>query len=339
MKNRFLSGSAVFLLLVLILLASLSCRRKTSVDDLQKMTQKELQKEKLRQEIRKLGGVWGKIMSCAPFFTAIAAVAGVFITIWRYLSQQKAERRQRRDEQFTSIVNNLASESEAVQTSAAVSIMNFLKPEYEDYHEQVFMVLLANLKLERSDVVNGLLIRGFEEASRKHLRKGGDAGLDLSRSNLYRADLSRLDLTGADLAFAKLQSANLTGAILYRTQGWEADLEKARLSEANLEEARFRKAKCSEARFHNARLVSAKLQEADLRKAEFHRAQMQEVHLDKADLRGAKFQQANLKNAFFRGAILDKEALNSITKALNWRKANFDNAVRSELDQLNSSKV
>lgn len=360
MATNRLMWIAVLFMLVLMLLVILqpSWKQQPSVsfnDQLQSMNQQELQDEKLRQEIlklqidnKKLNGFWELLPSYATFITTLVAIVGIIVTIWKQIGQQEADRRQREndslrrlDEKFTSIVTNLGSESPAIQASAAVSIISFLKPEYKAFHDQVFMVLLANLKLQYSDALNKVLIEGFEKAIRIRLQsiqeKDEQFELDLSGSNLHRVDLSGLDLSQTDLGFAKLQGANLTNANLRRVRGWRVNLENARLSRANLEEARFRKAQFRGTQFHEARLVSADLKETDLTKAQFYRAEMQSAHLEKANLNGAKFEQADLNDAFFYGASLNAETLKSILKALNWQKAHFDDDVRAKLEELAKS--
>jgi len=324
-------------------------------DQLQSMNQEQLEDEKLRQEVLKLrlenqkrSSLWELLPSYATIITTFVAVIGVFVTIWRQINERARDREQREDdsrrrldERFTSIVGNLGSESEAIQASATVSIMTFLKPEYEVFHSQVFMVLLANLKIQHSEAVNKLLVGAFEKAIRIQLQALRDQGeqleLDLSRAHLDRIDLSNTDLTGADLGFTELRHANLTNAVLFRTRGFGAQLEKARLSTANLNEARFREANFRGAQFHKTNLVAADLKETDLAGAKFYQARMQSAHLDEAKLRRAKFEQANLSDTFFYGADLNEETLRSILKASNWQRAHFDDDVKAKLEELSKA--
>jgi len=347
---------ALSLALVLALLVILNppWEQQSSVpvnDQLQSMNQEQLENEKLRQEVLKLqlenqkqSSLWELLPSYATIITTLVAVIGVFVTIWRQMNERQRDREQREDdsrrrldERFTSIVSNLGSESVAIQASAAVSIITFLKPEYKVLHNQVFMVLLANLKIQHSDAVNKLLVGAFEKAIRIQLQdlreQGEQLELDLSRAHLDRIDLSNTDLTGADLGFTELRHANLTDAVLFRTRGFGAQLEKARLSTANLNEARFREANFRGAQFHKTNLVAADLKETDLTGAKFYQARMQSAHLDKARLRGAKFEQANLSDTFFYGADFNEETLRGILKALNWQKAHFDDDVKAKLEE------
>ncbi|GAG71227.1 unnamed protein product, partial [marine sediment metagenome] len=241
--NRLIWFAILFVIfLMLLMITKPYWGQQSSVfvnDQLQPMSQQELQNEKLRQDILKLRLENKKISSfLEPFssygtlITALVAITGVIVTIWRQIAQQEADRRQREneslrrlDEKFTSIVANLCSKNEAIQVSAAVSIISFLRPEYEAFHDQVFMVLNANLKLQHSKSLNKLLIKGFEKAIRIQLqsvkKKDKHFELDLSGSNLYRVDLSGLDLSQADIAFSKLRGANLTKTNLYRVKGWK----------------------------------------------------------------------------------------------------------------------
>ena len=270
---------------------------------------------------------------------ALAAVVGVIVTVWRQLAQQAADRRNRLDDKFISIVGNLGDKSTAVQASAVVSIINFLKPQYRDFHDQVFMVLLVNLKLKRPNIINNILVNGFEKAAQMRLKPGRDSNtqseLDLSRCNLYHIDLSGLDLSNVDLAYTKMQNSNLTGAILFRVQGIELNLEKARLSRANMEEARLNKACLRDAQLHDARLVSATLKGADLTRTEFYKAKLQGAHFEGACINGARFEQANLSDAIFKGIDdIDEKTLKSISRAENWRKAHFDKDTRRRLQEI-----
>lgn len=322
-----------------------------------------LEIEKLRQEVvnlqlgnDNLKSPWTKLSSNAAFITAIVALLGVFATVWKQLAESKRQmeldRRQREldreqreienqrgvDQKFTSIVADLGSASEAIQASAAVSIVTFLKPEYKVLHDQVFAILLANLKIKHREAVNQLIVTAFEKALRgkfDRAKEGADKlELDLSRANLTQSDLSGLDLTNADLGFAQLRLANLTGTILFRARGYEANLEKARLSRANLNEARLQKARLNDAYLHECNLVATDMKEAELRGAQFQQAKMQAAHLEGADITGAKFEQANVSDTYFIGVKADAQALRSLVKACNWQKAHFDEEVRVKLEEM-----
>jgi len=372
-------GRPVQFLLVtfLLFLGSLQISAQPSPGSSPLETQR-LQEEKLRQETIKLqlenqksASFWNQLLSYSTLITGLVAVGGLIATFWKQIAesarqrdldrnqresdrqQQERDRQQREDERlqrleekFTTIVSNLGSKSASIQASAAVSIMNFLKPEHNQFHHQVFLILLANLKLQHNDnlknkTLSGLLVSAFQESIRTQ-RPPADVStnqpaIDLSRTCLNRIDLSKLNLVGADVAFSELESANLTESNLSRVRGYEVHLEKARLSRAKAGEARLRKAFLSEAQFHEANLVSADLKETDLRQAQFQKAKLQSAHFEGANLTGAKFEQADINDAFFQNAILTPETLKSILNSFNWQNAHFDDPVKATLKALSEA--
>ena len=333
-------------------------------------TTKTLAEKKLEQEIRKLelenrklASTWEWLLSYGAIVTVLLALGGFVVTFWKQMSENKRQRlldceqrerehRQRADaamvrleEQFNSIVSNLGSKSASNQASAAIQIMNFLKPEHKDFHNQVFLILYANLKVQlrniQNEVLGQLLVEAFQKAIRTELQANPDPDktpIDLARTYLKRAELSKLDLRGADLAFADLQSANLTESNLARARGYEANLEKARLSRANLGEARMRGANLSGAQLHETNLVSADLKETNLTAAQLQKAKLQSAHLEGANLTDARFEQANLSDAFFQGATLPVATKRSIINAVNWEKAHYDALVLVDLQKLAAAR-
>lgn len=326
-------------------------------------TKDELERQKLEQEIRKLRTDNDRaeskreyFLAFAPFVTVIGAILAIGLPVWKEtrerrhqraeeLEQQKLELRRRFEEQFGRAIADLGDDKEAVQVSGAVLLENFLRPDYADFHDQVYRVLCANLTVDHSRLVNRFLARAFAQAARVHVaaaaKSGERATLDFARCHANRVDLSGLDLTGADFAFGHFRSANLTGCDLTRALGRETHFEKARFSRSTLTEVRFHKAYCEEAQFHEAVMTSAELRGADLRNAAFQQARLQGAHLNEAKLTGARFDQANLSDAYFTGAELDEGVLRSVLNAADesWRKAHFDPAVEHRLAELAQRRV
>jgi uncharacterized protein YjbI with pentapeptide repeats len=260
------------------------------------------------------------------------------------LAQRETDTERRFQEGFAAVALNLGSASPAVQASAAVSILSFLRPEQRAFHDQVFLLVLANLKIMHEREVNKLLVRVFERAMRVQLRdKTLDRALllDLANAQLDTIDLSRTDLSDADIGFASLKYANLRDTNLRRARGYEVDLGKASLSGADttLEEARLRKARCEGTQFHDVNLISVRLEEANLTQAEFQRARLQSAHLDETVLKETRFEGADLNDAFIRGLrAVDDITLRSIARgARNWRNAHFDAEIRQRLEDLSRS--
>jgi uncharacterized protein YjbI with pentapeptide repeats len=337
------------------------------------LRKESLEIEKLSQEIinlklknEQLIKHWRMLLSNPAFLTALGALLAVFVTAGKVIAENRrqkdldreqrikelrereAENKRRADQKFTSIVEDLGSENEAMQASACVSITTFLKPEYKSLHEQVFDIVLANLKIEHTEVVSRLLVGAFDKAlhakfeNRKlgNEKRGGQSveekyRLDLSRANLVHANLSGIDLSNADLGYAQLHYASLKGTTLYRVRAYRADFKKAILSGANFNEARMQYAILHDACAHDSNFVASDLKHADLSGVEFQQSRMQSAHLENAIITGARFEGANLDDTYFYGATVDDQALKSITKANNWKKAHFDDDVMSKLEKVN----
>jgi uncharacterized protein YjbI with pentapeptide repeats len=86
---------------------------------------------------------------------------------------------------------------------------------------------------------------------------------------------------------------------------------------------------------HDSNFVASDLKHADLSGVEFQQSRMQSAHLENAIITGARFEGANLDDTYFYGATVDDQALKSITKANNWKKAHFDDDVMSKLEKVN----
>ncbi len=318
----------------------------------QSMSQTELESEKLRQEIRqleiennRLNSPWQTVSSYATLLTAIVAVAGVFITIWKQFLERQRDREQREteskrrfDEEFSSIIANIGSENTSLQVSATISLMTFLRDEYVAFHEQVYLVLLANLKVKHKLQINRLLIQAFEKAFRLKVAslagKGNLDGFDLTNAHLYRINLEGMDLRNVDIAFAEMELANLEKTNLDRVKGYKTNLKKAQFTDASLVEARLAKATLEDAHFHRVNLVSSNLKDTNLRCAQFFQAKLQSAHLENADLSGARFEEADLNNTYFYGATFNLLALKSICKAYNWEKAHYDDDILLKLNEI-----
>ena len=256
------------------------------------------------------------------------------------------------EDNFNSIIENIGSESPSIQASAIVSLLTFLNDEYKEFHQQVYMILLANLKIGNAKNVNTLMVKAFEKALRLNLKEiqsqrsditndsGNQLELDLSRTNLYRIDLHGENLENVDLAYSNLQYANLTGCNLLRAKGIGANLSGARLSRAILKEGRFNEANFEKTQFHGTNLVSATLKNSNLKGAEFQRACLQEAHLEGSEINGAKFEQANLNNTFFKNVKCNDAEIKSILRAKDgsWKKANFDPEIKEKLQEFSTKK-
>ena len=351
----------LFSSLILFFHLSLPFQDSIQSDTIQNDSLKIYQTEKLKYEIEKiksenaLDPILRTITTSVGLLTAIGAIIGAFLSYNKYLKERRSELEQRKwesdmrlEDQFNSIIENMGSDSDPLKASAVVSLLTFLKPEYKQFHEQAYLILLSSLKNYNSDNINRILVKAFEKALRINIEsiqskyaedpesKEYMIELDLTRMNLYRIDLHGLNLEYLDVAFSDLRNANLTDCNLKRARGIQANLSGARLSRSNMTEARFNEAAFEDAQFHGTRLISATLKNSYLKGAEFQQALLQEAHLEGAHIEDAKFEHANLNNSFFKEVQFKDTDLKSILKSANgsWKKANFDAEVREKLDQL-----
>lgn len=357
-SRRFRSRTwlAVVVVVVALVVALLAIAVSTTTgrhERTEEMTAEELEAEKLREEIRTLEQDRNPIFNLGPLVAAIGAASGALATWWKQVNENARQRNEdrhlreaaaredtrqrelRMKEDFASVATNLGGERPPLQASAAVSLLSFLDEDAAEFHRQVLLLVVANLKVEHEREVNKLLVRVFERAVRLQLESetvDRRLVLDLVDADLDTVDLSGLDLSEVDVAFASLRYANLRETKLFRARGYEVDLEKALLSDAQLEEARLEKAHCPDAYFHEAVLVSAHLKEADLTNADFRGAKLQQANLEGAVLDGAVFEEADLNDTRFLGARLTDDAtVHSLSRAYNWREAAFDPEVASRV--------
>jgi uncharacterized protein YjbI with pentapeptide repeats len=300
-------------------------------------TRAQLERQKLEQEIEKLelenrneSGWRGFLSSYAALLTGLAAVGGVVVALLRQQQERRLEGERRLDERFTAILGELGNEREPIRAGAAVSLLSFTRPDRTQYHRQVRLIALANLKVEHPDPVRKLLVRVLEEALRT---KAPIEPLerDLSYAWLPDARLGDLDLAGASLRHAHLAGADLSRSRLQRVAAYKATLTGARFVKAQLSEADLEQAQCERAQFFQADLTSARMRRANLRQARFEDARLQSAHLEGADLTGARFGGADLNDAYLTGATLDESAMRSLTSARNLERTHLAAETRAEL--------
>jgi len=334
--------------------------KKVEVDSL-----KIYQVEKLKQEIEQLksenssSSIVRRLPTYVGIITALVALIGAFISYSKYLEERQSETDQKIQEnklhleaKFDSVINNLGSPSHSIQASAAISLLTFLRPEYKEFHQQVYLILLANLKTDLPENINALLVKTFEKAIRLNIEalqsqksdkvniNRSSIELDLSRANLYRIDLHGLDLENVDLAFSNLRNANLDGCNLKRAKGFKTNLSGARLSRSNMTEGRFDQANFEDAQFHETNLISTKLKNTNLKGAEFQKAKLQDANLDESEIYGAKFEHANLNNTYLRKIKCRESDFATLLKAKDdsWKDANFDKDIYAKLQQQSLKK-
>jgi uncharacterized protein YjbI with pentapeptide repeats len=311
----------------------------TATDD---ATVTALNKEKLLQDVDQQQhtlGNWFWNNGAAILSSLVLVIAGVF-TLLRYLRDQRNEREKQRnehqierekraEERFQSAVTALGVEKEGTRIGAAILLRTFLHPGYEQFHAQIFDLVVANLRLPRTThqpedptlpqpmtPFSQALVTLFKESfplvrvklQKEHPRFSPES-LDASRTQLDKAYLSRADLKQAWLPGASLRGANLymtdlTGADLNEADLSKAYLSKIYLSKASLRAADLRAADLQHAHLDEAYFRRAKFAGADLSGADLKRANLEEADLREALLNGADLSQANLKGVDLRAASL-----------------------------------
>lgn len=312
-----------------------------------------LQDEKLRQEIRKLRiesdqaqSPYTRVLGAASFLVAVAGFATLAFS-WKKqreesARQRDADRRQREDEKrrtfdesFALTIQNLSAESLSLRANAAVTLLLYVGPRYRDFVEHMLLLSVTNLRLPQEVIVRDMLVRVLERAVRLAVSNGPGtmSQLDFSGAQLHGLDLSDVDLRQFDVHLDSviMPTGTLDRANLWKVVGRGAELSGLSAVAANLGQARMDHAQLDGSRLDGARLTSADLRGCDLQHATFRGSQLQSTHFDGADLRGARFEGANLADTYFLGARLDAVAIQSLRRAQNWRKAHFDDAVRSQL--------
>jgi hypothetical protein len=306
-----------------------------------------LQEAKLRQEIRQLQlenrdhtGVRGFLGSYGGLLTGIAALGTVLIALGNLVHQRDLDRQQRRsesvrrlDERFAAALTDLGATSDAMQAGAAVSLLSFLRPEQRDYHRQVRLVALANLKVRKPGPVTELLIRVLQDAFRTDTPVQADE-VDFAGAELGGINLAGLDLRAAVLREAKLDDADLTETNLMGVDAYNVSLDGANLLRADLREADFDRANARKAVFQGANLNAVKLRDADLTQARFESSALQSAHFERAHLEGARFHSADVNDAFIRNVTFDHATLQGLSRTKNKWKAHFSPDLDEQLRAL-----
>ena len=309
-----------------------------------------LNKEKLALEVQQMKSQtepdplsWLQT-NAAILISTLVVVIGGLIGLFRWFGDRVSEREKRVVERFQSAVTALGDEKEGTRIGAAILLRTFLHPDYEQFHTQIFDLVVANLRLPRTThqpedptlpqpttPFSKALITVFKESFplvRESLKKVNPQfrpeSLDASQIQLDHAYLS-----GADLKQAWLPGASLRGANLYMT-----DLTGADLNEADLSKAYLSKIYLSKAGLRAADLRAAELQNAHLDEAYLRRAKLRGVDLSGADLRRAILEEADLSEVLLSGANLSKANLEgaNLSGAILSATSNFMTSYMAEMD-------
>ena len=179
-----------------------------------------LNKEKLAQEVVQLHNqnFWSAWTNLATPISILAIFGGSIFTLIRYLTDRRDatdkefkdredERAKRGEERFQKVVEGLGSDKESAKLGAAIMLRTFLQPGYEQFYQQAFDLVVANLRLPHADQnqaessFNQALITAFKKA------------FPLARDELLKHS-STFDPQSLDASSVRLDRAYLVGADL-----------------------------------------------------------------------------------------------------------------------------
>jgi len=286
----------------------------------------------LAQEVEQLHtqNFWSAWTNLATPISILAVFGGSIFTLIRYLTDRRDardkefkdredERAKQAEERFQKVVEGLGSDKESAKLGAAIMLRTFLQPGYEQFYQQAFDLVVANLRLPHADPdqaessFNEALITAFKVAfplardeQLRHSSPITPESLDASLVQLDGAYLVGADLEQVWMISASLQGSNLRDSKLRKADFHWANLSKAWLRGADLREASLIKTKLSGVNLNGTNLSGANLREADLREAELSGARLLGANLGKADLSGANLSGTKPFAADFDEAFLSE---------------------------------
>jgi hypothetical protein len=231
----------------------------------------------------------------------------------QWQGQQEAEHEKRRrdyileqqklDEgRFQSVVKGFESERVEARVGAAILLLTFLQPGYEQFYSQIFYLAVSLLRLrkfdsqvpEPVDAMSQALITVFKQSF--PLARGEDfSKFEPEKLDATGAQLDNAYLSKTDLRKIRLREASLRGAHFWESQLQEAFLKHSDLKDAFLVRAHLEGADLGDVNLVNANLKGAHLEGAHLRDAD----------LEGADFTGADLTDTRIQNAkSLKGTIL-----------------------------------
>lgn len=294
----------------------------------------ELEREKMRQELigkRIENDAKGELpiglsAGLSAAIAALATILGVILALRGYLDARENERQDRldasrkelgarekdRQDRLNTALNEtlgrLVSEEWRQRVVGAAGLLPFFAEDRADFHRQALAALVAAARIQEDDAAVRQGIRLAVERAMRSVDPGLLAEISWQGVRLPDVNLTKTSLAGLDLRDSVLENARLSGANLSN-----ADLTAARLQGARLDGARLAGANLSYADLAGASLAKAVLTDADL-----SNAKVLDLDLDGADLRSIRFSWSSLPWDATR----------------NWRQAQFDESVRTELERV-----
>ncbi|MGZ8345708.1 MAG: glycosyltransferase [Allosphingosinicella sp.] len=286
----------------------------------------DIERERLRQETiakqienKSKALLWTNLLGAlVASLGLVLSIAGAVGTAFAYIESRERERTDRRDAQardredrlaaaLNDTLTRLVSKEPRERKVGAAGLIYFFAPDRADFHLQAFAPLIAAAsdKSEIEDVRRSLRLaieQGIRSIDNAQLRTQSWKDVWLQQADLAGTDLSGLDFRDADLRDANLRGARLNGTDFTAAQLQGADLSKADLS-------------------------GATLTYADLAGGSIAGALLAGTAVD-----GMKVLNLDVAGTRIGGDVTGWRDL-PWEAARDWRLANFDPAIREELDR------
>jgi hypothetical protein len=251
--------------------------------------------------------------NAASILSALVLVGGALIGLWRWTNDRRDaqdkelkdrldERVKRSEERFRRIVTDLGSERKEARIAAAIMLLTFLQPGYEQFYRQIFDFAVAYLQPLRVDTTTSdfvpldplrqALINVFKQSflcvrgewdEQKSKSRGSDPS-DHDRLGAVGIQLDGAYLVKADLRDVWMREASLRKAHLFETKLTGAHLKGADFTDAYLRKAILIRTDCSRAIFTRAKLMEADFAGADISRADFTGADLTRANPEAAAL-------------------------------------------------------
>lgn len=284
------------------------------------LSKDELEIIKLKLENKKIDNEnswwWITITSLIPPVLSVLGVfAAVFVGFKQWKGQQEADREKRHidfvveqgklgEERFQNVVKGFESERVEARVGAAILLLTFLRPGYEQFYSQVFYLAISLLRLRKYDPKIPEPVDAMSQALITVLRQSFylARGDDLSKFESEDLDATGVQLDNAYLSKTDLRKIRLRNASLRGTYFWRSQLQEAYFKHSNLKDAFFVHANLEEADLGDTILVNANFGGAYLRGAHFRDADLKGADFTGADLSDTRIQNAkSLKGTILRG--------------------------------------
>ncbi|HJT57811.1 MAG TPA: pentapeptide repeat-containing protein [Ktedonobacteraceae bacterium] len=303
-------------------------------------TMTELQKEQLTQQVDQLKDTNER--SFGAWLWNNGSLLGILVTIafglYQYLRNLRNEQRRRIEDSFQAVITNLAGEQVETKVGAAIMLRTFLAPAYKRFHVQVFDLVVACLRSQKSTdpgaspasispVLTALAtnISRTQQADKQLPSSLNQAlavvfkeALPLARQQLKKylpsykvriIDVSNKQKWSLQLALKQLRDRFKKYPGIFKSQDLDAtgiQLENAYLAGADLNEVWLPGGSLAGANLIRTELNHANLAGTDLTGAQMNVAELNGTNLRGAILTGANLAGAELIDVQFADAYLEK---------------------------------